>query len=66
MSLPLKYLDSHKRGEMYQVHLRGKKILVVGGHEDLQQYFGHKGMSVKCIQTQMHRKCINKKDDLAG
>lgn len=51
---------------MYQVHLRGKKILVVGGHEDLQQYFGHKRMSVKCIQTQMHRKCINKKDDLAG
>lgn len=43
-----------------------KKILVVGGHEDLQQYFGHKGMSVKCIQTQMRRKSINKKDDLAG
>lgn len=43
-----------------------KKILVVGGHEDLQQYFGHKGMSVKCIQTQMRRKSINKRDDLAG
>lgn len=46
---------------MYQVHLRGKKILVVGGHEDLQQYFGQKGMSVKCIQTQMHRKALTKK-----
>lgn len=32
MSLPLKYLDSHKRTEMYQVQLEEeeKKILVVG------------------------------------
>ena len=53
MSLLLKYLDSHKRREMYQVQRGGeKKMLVVGGLADIQGIFGH--MSELCAHTQRY------------